>query len=323
MFHAMAQLLTIGRNTFIESIRQPIFTVLMLVATILLVLNVSISMYSMGNDNKLLVDMGLSTLFISGLLLAAFTATGVLSQEIENKTVLTIVSKPVARPIFVLGKYLGVTAALFLAFWAMTAIFLLTVRHGVVQTASDTADYVVILFGVGGLVLALLGSAMANYFYHWVFTSTIMISMAVTETLALIIIAFINKKWQFQAFNLGDTQLLLGIILILMGLLMVTAVAITASTRLGQIMTLVICTAMFMLGLSADFMFQYVKDGSRIWIWLYRIIPNIQVFWAADSITQKQQITSSYMLLAGAYALLFVIAFLSLAVALFQTREVG
>src|SRR5690606_27955164 len=97
-----------------------------------------------SDDNKLLVDMGLSTLALAGLLLAAFTATGVLSNEIENKTVLTTISKPVSRPMFVLGKFAGVAAALVLAYATLAIIFLLTVRHKVMMTASDRFDMPVI-----------------------------------------------------------------------------------------------------------------------------------------------------------------------------------
>ena len=64
------QLLTIGRNTFIESIRQPIFTVLTIVGILALVLNLAAAANTLDDDNKLLIDMGLSTLFIVGLFLA-------------------------------------------------------------------------------------------------------------------------------------------------------------------------------------------------------------------------------------------------------------
>ena len=98
---------TIARNGFLESIRQPIYIVVLLGGILAMVLNVNLAAFSLGQDDKLLVDLGLSTLFITGLLLAAFTATSVLSKEIENKTVLTVVSKPVARPTLIVGKYLG------------------------------------------------------------------------------------------------------------------------------------------------------------------------------------------------------------------------
>ena len=83
-------------------------------------LNTAISAFSMGytetaevhGDNKMLLDVGMATVFVMGMILAAFQATAVISREIEDKTILTIVSKPIARPTVVFGKYLGVSQSL-------------------------------------------------------------------------------------------------------------------------------------------------------------------------------------------------------------------
>ena len=81
--------LAIAINTFVETIRQPIYGVLLLATFAMLILNVSLAGFTLEDDNKLLLDLGLSTLMLSGLFLSAFSATGVLTREIENKTVLT------------------------------------------------------------------------------------------------------------------------------------------------------------------------------------------------------------------------------------------
>lgn len=318
------QLLTIGRNTFIESIRQPIFAVLLLVATFLLILNPAISAYTLDDDNKQLVDMGLSTLFISGLLLAAFTATGILSQEVENKTVLTVISKPISRPVFVLGKYLGTSFAIAIAYWALSLIFLLTVRHKVLQIASQEFDSPVLTFGIIAGVLALLLATLGNYFYHWVFTSSFVLGFAIFETLAWIMVLLINKDWAFQPPTTDlDRQLLLGLLLIFQGLLLLTAVAIALSTRLGQIMTLVACTGIFLWGLVNDYLLGRIAHRSHLADLAYRIVPNLQLYWPADALTQGHDFSGGYIALVTSYTALMITAVLAVAIALFQTREVG
>lgn len=323
MINITRQLVTIGRNTFIESIRQPIFSVLTLVAIIGLVLNPMLSMFTIDDDNKLMIDMGMSTLFIAGLLLAAFTATGVLAHEIENKTVLTVVSKPVSRPVFVLGKYLGVVVAMALAYWILAIVFLLGVRHGVMQTAAEGFDAPVLIFGISAVTGAFLIAGMGNYFYHWSFTSTLILWLGLLLTFAGTLVGFIDKHWDVASFNLAEPPLAWGLFLIFLGLMVITAVAITASTRLGQIMTLLICTGAFLLGLISDFMFNRGKSSNWLVEILYRIFPNLQVFWTADAITEKNPFTLGYMGWTTVYAACFIAALLSLAVALFQTREVG
>ena len=109
--------LALANNTFVETVRQPIYAVLLLATAAMLVLNVSLAGFTLEDDDKLLLDLGLSTLMLSGLFLSAFSATGVLTREIENKTVLTVISKPVGRPLFILGKFAGLLAALLLAFY--------------------------------------------------------------------------------------------------------------------------------------------------------------------------------------------------------------
>ena len=85
---------TVALNTFVETIRQPIYGVILLATATLLILNVSLAAFTLDDDDRLLLDLGLSTLLLSGLFLSAFSAAGVLSREIENKTVLTVISKP-------------------------------------------------------------------------------------------------------------------------------------------------------------------------------------------------------------------------------------
>ena len=134
-------------NSFTETIRQPIYGVLLLVTAGLLVLNVGISGYTLDDDNKFLKDLGLSTLLMSGLFLAAFSSAGILSREIENKTVLTVISKPVSRPLFLFSKVAGLAAALAVAFYLLGIVFLLTMRHKVMERSSQDFDLPVIIFG--------------------------------------------------------------------------------------------------------------------------------------------------------------------------------
>src|SRR3972149_2942165 len=135
-------------NPFVETLPQPIYGVILLATAGMLILNVSLAGFTLDDDDKLLLDLGLSTLLLSGLFLSAFSAAGVLSREIENKTVLTVISKPVSRPVFILGKFAGLMAALLIAYYLCTLVFVLTIRHGVLQSSSDPWDAPVLTFGI-------------------------------------------------------------------------------------------------------------------------------------------------------------------------------
>ena len=111
----MRKLFTIAKNTFIETLRQPVYVIIIVVALLLLFISPSLSMYTMGDDNKLLREIGLSTLFLTSLFIAIFSASGAVAEEIESKTITTVLSKPVQRPIFIIAKFFGVAGQ----FWAL------------------------------------------------------------------------------------------------------------------------------------------------------------------------------------------------------------
>jgi len=325
------QVFSIAKNTFVESIRQPIFVVMLGVVGLLLCMNLAFSKYTMDDDNKLLLDIGLSSIYVGGFVLAAFTATGVLSREIENKTVLTVISKPIGRPLFVLGKYLGVTTAIALAVYIWSLIFLLTARHQVMQTAADKIDLPVVVFGLGALFLALVVAVWGNYFYGWVFTSKFTGFLAVTLSMAYVMVLMVGKTLHFQPitheFTQPESQLgqvILVMLLMLEFLAVACAVAVACSTRLGLVMTLFICVAVFwFLSPTSDYLFgQHTKTTTVAWA-PYVIVPNVSFVYLADALTMKHPISWGYFGMVTAYCALYTTAMLGLGVALFQTRETG
>ena len=312
-------------NSFTETIRQPIYGVLLLVTAGLLALNVGISGYTLDDDNKLLKDLGLSTLLLCGLFLAAFSAAGILSREIENKTVLTVISKPVGRPLFITAKFAGLVAALALAFYLTGIVFLLTMRHKVLERSSDEFDLPVIIFGISALLISILLAAFCNYLYDMQFSSTAITLAVPAMTIALALVALISPKWEIQRFGkdfidgqlIGAAALVFGMVMIL------TAVALAASTRFGQVVTLTLCMVVLLIGLVSDAFFGQHRQTHLLARLGYWLSPNLAFLWVTDALTQENRITLQYVGTAFAYAMLIVMAWLLLGVALFQKREVG
>ena len=98
----------IARATTKEAVRQPLFILLMVLGVLLLGVNSILPFFSLGEDIKMLKDCGLATILISGLLLAIWTASTSIASEIEGKTAMTLLSKPITRRQFVLGKFMGI-----------------------------------------------------------------------------------------------------------------------------------------------------------------------------------------------------------------------
>lgn len=250
------QFLAIVRNTFLESIRQPITLVILIAATIGIILSNPLSAFTMENDQRMLIDIGLATVFLCGTLLAAFVATNVLTREIENKTVLTVISKPVGRPIFVFGKFFGVAGAIIVGTLLMGFVFLLTEQHAVLQTVQDPVHVPVVVFSIGAGVLGVGIGVWCNYFYNKVFASTVIIATTPLAALAYFLSLLFRPDFTFQnpavAFK---PYVWLALICIIVALLVLTAIAVAASTRLNQVLTLVVTIGIFMLGLMSDSFF--------------------------------------------------------------------
>jgi ABC-type transport system involved in multi-copper enzyme maturation permease subunit len=99
---------TIARATWKECLRQPVFSILTAVGVLVIIANMIVPFFAMGDETKMFIDCGLSTILICCLLLAVWTASIAVAEEIEGKTAMTLLSKPINRRQFILGKYFGI-----------------------------------------------------------------------------------------------------------------------------------------------------------------------------------------------------------------------
>jgi len=235
----MTKLFTIAKNTFIETIRQPAYAIIVIAALMLFLVSPSISMYTLDDDNKLLRELGLSTLFIASLFISIFSASGAVAEEIENKTILTVLSKPVQRPIFILAKFLGVTAAVGMAHYICTIALIMAIRNGVLENVDSTNDYTVLATGGAIIVITCMLTAFFNYSYDWKATSTAMILLACLGTLALVFLIFFDRDWKFNPSNNNINAVdVYGSVLLFLAAIIIAALAVTLSCRFNIVVTL-------------------------------------------------------------------------------------
>jgi ABC-type transport system involved in multi-copper enzyme maturation permease subunit len=258
------------------------------------------------------------------LFIAIFSAAGAVTEEIETKTITTVLTKPVQRPTFILGKFFGVAAAVVLAHYICTIALLLTIRHGVLATASDTHDWTVITVAIAAVGLALLLTAFLNYFYDWAFTSTAIALGAIFGTIGMIFLTFIDRDWQFNPANNGFAIFdIYASTLLLFAILVLVSLALALSARFNIVITLTGCIGFFMLGLISDYVFGRLAQ-SHIWAKIaYIIVPNFQPFWISDAIYEGSPIPFKYILMTATYAVCYTAAILFATIALFQRRQVG
>ena len=100
--------LTIALATAKEAIRQPAFFVMAFFAGALLIVTIFVPYFTFGEDIKMYKDTGLTTISFFCMLLALLTASSTVADEIEGKTAITLLSKPINRRQFIVGKFLGI-----------------------------------------------------------------------------------------------------------------------------------------------------------------------------------------------------------------------
>jgi ABC-2 type transport system permease protein len=320
----MHKLTAIATNTLVETLRQPIYAIIIVAALLLFLLSPSLAMYTMDDDNKLLREIGLSTLFLTSLFVAIFSASGAVALELENKTIMTVLTKPVQRPIFILAKFLGVVAAVALAHYICTIALLMAIRHGVLESAAETHDWTVIGAAATVVILTVLLSAFFNYVYDWKFSSTAIVVVSILATFAIVFLGFIDRDWQFNPAKNGINRLdVAGSVLLFLAAVIIAALAVALSSRFNTVVTLSACVGVFLLGLVSDYAFGRLAEVYA-WAWIGRsLVPNLQVFWISDAIYEGSVVPLKYILISGLYAAGYTTAILALAVALFQRRQVG
>ncbi len=114
------RIFSIARNTYRETVRDKILYNLILFALIMILSSILLGRLTLGNEDKIILDLGLSSISIFGMLIAIFIGIGLVYKELEKRTVYALLAKPVHRHELILGKYVGLLFTLLVNVAVMT-----------------------------------------------------------------------------------------------------------------------------------------------------------------------------------------------------------
>src|SRR5215831_10994735 len=123
------KIIPIALNTFRESARDRALYNLALLAILMIVAAVVMGRIAAGQETRIIIDLGLSAMTVFGVLIAILLGIGLVSKEIENGAIANILSKPVHRSEFILGKYFGLCLTLFASVAAPAAAIALALIY--------------------------------------------------------------------------------------------------------------------------------------------------------------------------------------------------
>jgi hypothetical protein len=137
---AAPKVAAIAHATAKEAMAQPLFYLLISLGVFALLLLPFLSYNTFGEDLKVIKVDGLTLIKILGIILALWTASVSISDEIEGRTALTLLSKPVGRAQLILGKFLGVLVPVAILFIILSVFFLATISYKVDYDARETSN---------------------------------------------------------------------------------------------------------------------------------------------------------------------------------------
>jgi len=129
----LSRTFAIARNAFREAVRDRVLYNLVLFVLLLIAGAIFLGELSGGQEAKIIVDLGLSAMLLFGVFIAIFVGVGLVYKEIERRTLYAILSKPIGRSQFLVGKYLGLCLTLLLNVLIMglgVSLALVYVRRG-------------------------------------------------------------------------------------------------------------------------------------------------------------------------------------------------
>jgi len=123
-FMSLSRIWVVATNVFKEVIRDRVLYLVALYAVLMFAVAALLPQVAAGAQDKIILDIGLAGIHLLGLVVTVFVGTGLINKEIEKRTVLVLISKPVSRLEFIVGKHLGLSAVLAVLIGCLTAIYI-------------------------------------------------------------------------------------------------------------------------------------------------------------------------------------------------------
>jgi hypothetical protein len=272
---AAPRVAAVASATTKEAIGQPVFAVVIVAGIVLLLAFIVIPYNTFGEDVKMLKDSSLTLIKVLALLVVVWTASVAVAEEIEGRTAMTVLSKPLQRWQFILGKFVGLVLVATLVFLILGGTLLATTSLKVVYDARESSK---------------------------------------TDPL-----------WSECAAE--AITVVPGLVLSLLETILMAAVSLAVSTRLGMVPNLIVCFAIYTLGhlvplivQSSVGRFAIVRFVGQLFA---TILPVLDHFTIEAAVVGGVAVPWVYLGWAALYAGLYSAIALLVALVLFQDRDLA
>lgn len=237
----MGKIVAIALNTFKEAVRNKVLYFLLIFALIIMVFSAVISDLSIAEPERMIKNLGLASIDFFGFLIAVFVGVYLVYNELDRKTIYTIVSKPIDRTQFLLGKFFGLLFTIYVNIIIMS-FFLFAVLYYREATTFEVMNKAMFTEVTPGK-------------YEQVQTAPVYYAKTVVVSLGKGAATLFGYNW-----STGLTQGLMKVVMMsALGLSIITAFAIFFSTFSTPTLSAVFTSLTFVIGSLAEDIVRYAE----------------------------------------------------------------
>ena len=282
---SLGRVATIAENTFIEAVRQKVFNILLIFALVVIASAGFFAQFTFSEQLKFVKDFCLGAISVFGTLIAIVGTAQLLPNEVENRTIYTILAKPVRRFEFLLGKYMGSVLLIFMSLVMMTLMF------------------------AGALV-----------FKEQKLVADIRDSAAGQQSAELL--SQTNQQVQQVKAEAFDPDLVKAILLVLIKLALLAAITLLVSTFSTSMVFNVTVAFMIMIAGHLVGTAREMWAQNRLTVMLLGIIPDLGSFNLADDVILGNVVPWAHVAKVVLYGLVYLACSVTSAHFIFSDREI-
>ncbi len=315
----MSIILSIARTTIGEAVRRRILLVILLVGILFLVIAPSLNMLTPRQTVVVLKSLTLGVIQITSAVIALVLTVYMLPNEVERRTIYTILSKPVQRWQFIIGKYLGAVGALglMIGMMAFTLLFVFSVMQATEKPIPAIAAFIVTLIALVSASTRLKDKAFGQ------------VVIGVLSALLVAILYYIGKvTGHLDSFaEFSRTCLMFYVQMSLLA-----AVGVFFSTFATPVVNFFLSGGVYMIGSMFNTLFEAVAKSTEIpgpvvvvIKILQAMVPNFQNFSVQNSVVNQGQVIQGegiHFINLAAYGIVYISILLIASIIIFDKKEV-
>ncbi len=283
---------TLAAATYGEILRRPLYSILLISLAVGIFLSKFLTLFSFHQEMSLVREMGIATLIFWGFIITVVLSGVVVTQELEDRTAVTLLSKPIRRLDFLLGKYIGLVLALVPGLVFLACVLLLTLwTMALPHLPFRDADLVREVEAGSG---------------------------AFSSTWSVVWHAFVARE---------GASVVAGTLLSLLNGTVVAALAVSLSAFFPVVVSVSATALLFIVGNLSGYMLASVESlgigplsaAGRVFSY---VLPNLGYFNLQSHFSEGTILSIKYLGLASLYACLYVAAVFLVSCSLFEKREV-